>query len=140
MAIAAAIAWQQIHTPGFAYNGEVTSLAPATSIAVAVGNNLSIWVQVSGTVPGDGAPDGTLDVTVTPTTGVTLTDQNADGTGNVSNIGTGTAAVNLSSQAEAGFRINFATAGTFTVSVAFNEADANYTNGSVPDPLTVIVS
>ena len=86
-------------------------------------------------------PLGTLAVTVTPETGVTITDWNADGTGQViSYVGNGTAMANLSSQAEAMFGVVFASAGIFTVTVEYTAADGNFPSNQFAPTITVTVT
>jgi hypothetical protein len=114
------------NTPGGPDQGvPVPALASGTTIPFTV---LDQW------------PLGSCQVTVTPSTGVTVTDTNADGTGNVGHTGSGTFIVNLSNQAEGNFAVMFATAGTFSISAAYVPADANYLTATVAVPFTVVVT
>jgi hypothetical protein len=133
------VQWANIAATGYLYDINVRPV-PATSVTVDRPGILSLWVQVTGEIAGDPYPDGTLALTVTPDTGVTITDNNFDGTGNANNIGDGTAAENASSQGQAGFQVSFADAGTVSVSVVFTSADPNYSDASLATPLTVVVT
>jgi hypothetical protein len=91
----------------------------------------------------DPAPSGTLDFSVSPSTGVTITDQNADasfGTGNVNHIGDGTAVCNLLGQGEGGCWISFASAGTFVISASYTSTDVDYLDATISNPLTIVVT
>ncbi len=69
----------------------------------------------------DEYPYGTLGVTVSPSTGVTVADQNMDG-GDVApdpTPGNGTAMSNSGGQAMGWFTVTFASAGSYTVTVAY---------------------
>ena len=86
-------------------------------------------------------PLGTLQVVVTPDTGVTITDWNADGTGQViSEVSNGSAMANLSRQAEGYFGVVFASAGIFTVTVEYTAADGNFPSNQFAPTITVTVT
>ena len=140
MATTPTVAWQVIVASTYSFNLN-NGGSPAASIALVRPDKLRLWVQVTGTVPGDPAPGGTLAVTSTPSTGVTISDNNFDGGSDSNHEGSGTVAENNSSQAEAGFVLSFANAGTFIVSAAYTEVgDSNYSNATIADPLTITVT
>lgn len=87
----------------------------------------------------DEYPYGKLGVTVTPTTGVTVTDWNLDGGNGPGPItGNGSAMSNSGGQAMGYFGVTFADAGTFTLGVAFTTNDSDYADTS--SSTTVVVS
>jgi hypothetical protein len=82
-------------------------------------------------------PIGSLLASVSPSTGVTIVDCNADGQGYVSYLGNGSAICNLAGQAEGNFEMTFASAGTFTVECMFVTTDSNYADVTVSPPITI---
>jgi hypothetical protein len=89
---------------------------------------------------GDPTPIGSLAAVVTPSTGVTITDQNSDGSGNVSHFGNGSVIANLIGAAEGSFDVSFGSAGTFSVSCIFTTGDPNYSSVSVSPPIVCVVT
>lgn len=88
----------------------------------------------------DPAPTGTFAISVSPSTGVTIEDQNFDGSSASPPVGTnGQLVCNWDGEAEGTFTIEFPSAGTYTVSAAFTSGDTNYANAAAA-PLTVVVS
>ncbi|MHB1599305.1 MAG: Ig-like domain-containing protein, partial [Acidimicrobiales bacterium] len=87
------------------------------------------------------APIGTLAAVVSPGTGVTIFDQNSDGTGNVSHLGDGSVMANLTGQGWAVFQVTFSDTGTFRVSANFAPpaGDANFAAASA-SPITITVT
>lgn len=133
------VAWATIVATGYLYDVNLRPV-PATNLAITRPQLLALWVQVLGSLVTDPYPSGTLALVVTPSTGVTITDNNFDGTGHANNIGNGTAAENASSQAEAGFQVSFASTGTFTVSATYTSTDGNYASAAITNPLTIVVT
>lgn len=88
----------------------------------------------------DPFPLGHLVFTISPSSGWTMVDVNADGSGNTSNVGNGSFVANLTTEAEGSVGITFSVAGTYTVSAAYSPADANYLAATVPAPLTIVVA
>jgi hypothetical protein len=98
-------------------------------------------VQATGSASGDPLPTGTLDVTVSPSTGVTVEDWGFDRSNPpVIAVGNGTAACNLDGEGYGCFGITFADTGSFTVGVEFTSTDANYTSQAGVQALAVTVS
>lgn len=93
-------------------------------------------------VASDPFPLGYLAVTTSPTTGVAITDDNADGagTGGGDNTGDGGAIQNEAGQASGDVHLSFGGFGTFDVLVAFTSDDANYSSLAAASVLTVVVS
>jgi hypothetical protein len=86
-------------------------------------------------------PIGTVAAVVSPGTGVTIIDVNADDGGNTSHQGDGSAICNLVGQGGGDFTVTFADAGTFTVGATFTPPsdDDNFTTTSA-QPITVVVT
>lgn len=87
------------------------------------------------------APFGSLAAVVSPSAGVSLSDQNSDHTGNVSHFGNGATICNLVGTGYGVFEVTFSTAGTYSVTVDFTPpaGDANFAAASAP-PITVTVT
>lgn len=100
---------------------------------------LQVVVSVTGSVSGDPGPKGTLVASVTPGTGITLADYNFDASNPPNELTntSATAITNYSGQAEGMFYVAFASAGTFSVSVAYTSTDGNYSSATVPTPISV---
>lgn len=101
--------------------------------AIASGSGVAITVQSAW-------PLGALAFDVSPFSGVTVTDGQADGTGSANNVGTGTAVSNLGNQAEGAVTIGLLAAGSYTVSVTYTSRDPAYASAAVPSPLSFNVS
>jgi hypothetical protein len=88
----------------------------------------------------DPCPIGTLLTSVSPSTGVTITDDNFDGPTDIDYRGDGSAICNLSGFADGNFSMAFASAGTFVVECMFVTADPNYSNVTLSPPITIVVT
>lgn len=90
----------------------------------------------------DPYPLGNLVFSISPTTGWTMIDVNADGTGSTGNEGNGTFVANLSGQAEGSVVITFDTAGTYTINCTYEPSatEVNYLAASVPTSLSVVAA
>jgi hypothetical protein len=145
------VAGQQISGLGVPANSYIESVG-ASSITFVNGEfneDTGQWVAPQGATASIGgqqfyvtdlAPIGTLLASVTPSTGITLADQNADSTGNVSHIGNGTAICNLIGEGEGGFTITVGSAGTFTVECTFVTNDSNYSGVTVTPAIVLVAS
>jgi hypothetical protein len=105
-------------------------------------DNLAPTVAVNGvtlTVT-DYMPAGEFAAVVSPGTGVTIEDQNADGTGNVSHIGDGLAICNLIGDAFGDFEVSFANAGDYTVTCKYTSSDPNYATVTLSPPVKIVVT
>jgi hypothetical protein len=142
-AVAPTVAWTWVAFVSMT-NGGPGRIAPGDTVpplSLQVGERLMAAVQATGSASGDPLPIGTLDVTVSPTTGVTVRDWGFDGSNPPEiEVGNGTAACNLDDEGYGCFGLDFADAGTFTVSVQFSSDDANYTSEAGVQTLTVSVS
>ena len=142
-AVAPTVAWTWVAFVSMKNGGpgkiEAGDAVPPLSLAV--GERLMAAVQATGSASGDPLPIGTLDVTVSPTTGVTVNDWGFDGSNPPTiEVGNGTAARNLDGEGYGVFAIDFADAGSYTVSVQFTSSDANYTSETGVQTLEVTVS
>jgi hypothetical protein len=140
---------QAINGPGIpAYSWIASINAGASSLVFRNGyldstsNDLTATASGTGValVVSDPCPIGSLLAAVTPSTGITLTDVNADGSGNIATIGDGTSIINLSGQAVGNFVVQFAAAGTFTIQCTFVTSDTNYSGIAVSPTITVVIS
>lgn len=117
-----------------AVTGDTITFADLSSPArnylatLASGSGVAITVQSAW-------PLGALAFDVSPFSGVTVVDGQADGTGSANNIGQGTAVSNLGNQAEGAVTIGLLAAGSYTVSVAYTSRDPAYLSASVPSSL-----
>ena len=87
----------------------------------------------------DPFPYGHLTITVSPSSGVTVQDVNADGTTDASNQGDGAAIANFAGQGVGNVALTFAQTGTFDVTVEFVSSDANYVDTTASNLVTIIV-
>jgi hypothetical protein len=111
--------------------GSEVILAGLPALATATGAQFTVY---------DAQPLGYLTAAISPATGVTVVDNNPDDNGTDNYIGNGTLIANFGNEAEGGFSATFATAGTYSVSVAYVSSDPEYNNATINPLLTVTVS
>jgi hypothetical protein len=115
-------------------NGHILTIGGETSVAA------SETLLNANFIAHEDTPSGFLVTTVTPSTGITLTDYNFDSTTNVFNVGNGQVMSNYSGNPEGGVRVAFASAGSFSISATFASTDSAYAGALISPPLAVTVT
>lgn len=91
-------------------------------------------------VANDPYPIGSLALSVSPTSGISMIDNNYDGTGDPGHTGNGQTISNMGGYAIGGVWVTFDGTGTFDLSATFTSADPNYTDATLANFQQVVVA